>query len=118
MNEWIDLIFGFKQKGPEAEKAFNSIFFLEISLNFLLVFYHLSYEGAVDIDTIQDPTEKQAVIDHIQNFGQVRKLKLSFIYLVDPSSTLYQTPSKEKCNRQRKSITQPISYSKLLLNFH
>lgn len=72
MNEWIDLIFGFKQKGPEAEKAFNGIVIENFTEFSLLVFYHLSYEGAVDIDTIQDPTEKQAVIDHIQNFGQVR----------------------------------------------
>jgi hypothetical protein len=31
---WIDLIFGYKQRGTEAEKALN-------------VFHYLSYEGAV-----------------------------------------------------------------------
>ena len=32
LNEWIDLIFGYKQKGKEAEKAVN-------------VFYYCTYEG-------------------------------------------------------------------------
>jgi hypothetical protein len=34
LNQWIDLIFGFKQRGPEAEAAHN-------------VFHYLSYEGSV-----------------------------------------------------------------------
>ena len=32
LHEWIDLIFGYKQKGPEAEKALN-------------VFFYCCYEG-------------------------------------------------------------------------
>jgi hypothetical protein len=32
LHKWIDLIFGYKQRGPEAEKAFN-------------IFYYLTYEG-------------------------------------------------------------------------
>ena len=36
LHEWIDLIFGFKQKGEEALKAHN-------------VFHHLFYEGTVGI---------------------------------------------------------------------
>lgn len=32
LHEWIDLIYGYKQKGEEAEKAYN-------------VFYYTSYEG-------------------------------------------------------------------------
>ncbi|KAL2918165.1 Beige protein-like 1 [Polyrhizophydium stewartii] len=57
LHEWIDLIFGFKQQGEEAAKAVN-------------VFHYLSYEGAVDIDRIEDPVEKQATISIIHNFGQ------------------------------------------------
>lgn len=37
---WIGLIFGCKQRGPEAVEAQN-------------VFVHLTYEGEVDIDSIQ-----------------------------------------------------------------
>ncbi|KAJ3211572.1 hypothetical protein HDU67_004427 [Dinochytrium kinnereticum] len=57
LNEWIDLIFGFKQTGEEAVKALN-------------VFHYLSYEGAVDMDAIEDLVEKQATIGIIHNFGQ------------------------------------------------
>jgi WD40 repeat protein len=57
LNEWIDLIFGYKQTGIEAEKAYN-------------IFYYLTYEGAVDIDQIQDPTLKRSIETQISNFGQ------------------------------------------------
>ena len=39
IHEWIDLIFGYKQNGKEAVAANN-------------VFYFLSYEGAVDLDSL------------------------------------------------------------------
>ncbi|KAJ3438800.1 beige/beach-related [Anaeramoeba flamelloides] len=57
LHEWIDLIFGFKQKGDEAIKAVN-------------VFYYLTYENAVDIDQIEDPMERKSIEDQIENFGQ------------------------------------------------
>ncbi|KAL3918048.1 MAG: hypothetical protein SGILL_004429 [Bacillariaceae sp.] len=57
LHSWIDLIFGFKQRGPEAEAAHN-------------LFHHLSYEGSVDLDKIADELDRQAAESHIQNFGQ------------------------------------------------
>ena len=54
---WIDLIFGYKQRGLEAEKALN-------------LFVHLTYDGAVDIDAISDPILKASTISQINNFGQ------------------------------------------------
>ena len=57
LHEWIDLIFGFKQKGPAAEEALN-------------VFYYCTYEGAVDLDAISDPVERKALEGMINNFGQ------------------------------------------------
>ena len=39
LNEWIDLIFGYKQTGPEAEKAMN-------------VFNKYSYQGTWIIGTL------------------------------------------------------------------
>ncbi|XP_068101120.1 neurobeachin-like protein 1 isoform X2 [Hyperolius riggenbachi] len=57
LHEWIDLIFGFKQRGPAAVEAFN-------------VFYYCSYEGAVDLDAIADEKERKAIEGMINNFGQ------------------------------------------------
>ncbi|CAI5757465.1 unnamed protein product [Candida verbasci] len=57
---WIDLIFGFKQDGIEA-------------INSLNVFHHLSYNGAINLDNINDEMEKRAVIGMINNFGQTPK---------------------------------------------
>jgi WD40 repeat protein len=61
IHNWIDLIFGYKQQGEEAGKNLN-------------VFHYLSYEGAVDIDKIEDPVEKQSTISIIHNFGQTPRL--------------------------------------------
>lgn len=48
INRWIDLIFGFQQSGAAAEAADN-------------VFFHFTYEGAVDVTTITDPIMRRAV---------------------------------------------------------
>ncbi|XP_063285902.1 neurobeachin-like protein 1 isoform X1 [Pelobates fuscus] len=57
LHEWIDLIFGYKQRGPAAVEALN-------------VFYYCSYEGAVDLDAIADEKERKALEGIINNFGQ------------------------------------------------
>ncbi|KAL7715516.1 Beige/BEACH domain containing protein [Entamoeba marina] len=57
LHEWIDLIFGYKQTGEQAEKALN-------------LFHPSSYEGGVDIEKVQDVKMKKAFEDMIINFGQ------------------------------------------------
>lgn len=57
LHEWVDLIFGYKQRGKEAEAAQN-------------VYYYLTYEGVVDINAIADPMVKLSTIAQINNFGQ------------------------------------------------
>nr|XP_057936360.1 neurobeachin-like isoform X4 [Doryrhamphus excisus] len=57
LHQWIDLIFGYKQRGPEAVRALN-------------VFHHLTYEGAVSLDAMTDPLIREATEAQIRSFGQ------------------------------------------------
>ncbi|KAI9812298.1 MAG: hypothetical protein M1827_004747 [Pycnora praestabilis] len=57
LHRWIDLVFGFKQRGEAALEATN-------------LFHHLSYHGAKNLDNIEDPVERLATIGIIHNFGQ------------------------------------------------
>lgn len=61
IHEWIDLIFGFKQRGEEAIRSDN-------------LFYYLSYEGSVDLEKVTDPVEKCSLEAQIQEFGQTPTL--------------------------------------------
>ncbi|XP_028128132.1 protein FAN [Diabrotica virgifera virgifera] len=60
LHKWIDLIFGYKQKGERAIQAHN-------------LFYHLCYEGAIDLDAISDLNERHALEVQIMEFGQIPK---------------------------------------------
>ena len=57
LSDWIDLIFGRKQQGPEAVKANN-------------VFFYLTYYGSVDVASIEDESLRQATELQIAHFGQ------------------------------------------------
>lgn len=48
LGDWIDLVFGYKQRGPASETAAN-------------VFYYLTYEGAVDLQHIDDPLQRKVL---------------------------------------------------------
>uniref|UniRef100_A0A8C2ZI09 Neutral sphingomyelinase activation associated factor n=1 Tax=Cyclopterus lumpus TaxID=8103 RepID=A0A8C2ZI09_CYCLU len=57
LHEWIDLVFGFRQRGSEALAAHN-------------VFHPLTYEGGIDCDSIEDPDQRIAMLTQILEFGQ------------------------------------------------
>lgn len=57
LHEWIDLIFGYKQRGQEAVNAHN-------------LFHFLSYEGMVNWEELTDPRERHATETSVREFGQ------------------------------------------------
>ncbi|KAJ4298638.1 beige protein-like 1 [Collariella sp. IMI 366227] len=57
LHRWIDLVFGYKQRGEVAVENLN-------------VFHPLSYKGARDLDNITDPQERVIATGIIHNFGQ------------------------------------------------
>lgn len=57
LHEWIDLIFGYKQQGRLARENLN-------------VFYYLTYEGTVDIRSIDDVERRKVMLSQINNYGQ------------------------------------------------
>ncbi|XP_038622549.1 protein FAN isoform X1 [Tachyglossus aculeatus] len=85
LHEWIDLIFGYKQKGSEAVGARN-------------VFHPLTYEGGVDLYSIEDPDEKVAMLTQILEFGQTPK-------------QLFSIPHPRRITPKFKSSSQTSSYN-------
>ena len=57
LHEWIDLIFGHKQRGDAAREADN-------------LYYYLTYEGSVDMEKVTDAAQRAALELQIQEFGQ------------------------------------------------
>ncbi|CAM6118833.1 unnamed protein product [Calypogeia fissa] len=78
LHEWIDLIFGFKQQGEAALAADN-------------LFHHLTYEGAVDLDTIDDPTQRAGIEAQINEFGQAPR-------------QLFTSPHPARLERKKGSV--------------
>ncbi|KAL4338491.1 hypothetical protein HN51_048684 [Arachis hypogaea] len=107
LHEWIDLIFGYKQRGKEAIAANN-------------VFFYVTYEGTVDIDKISDPVQQRATQDQIAYFGQTPSqlltvphlkkkplaevLHLQTIFRNPKEVKPYVVPSPQHCNLPAAAI--------------
>ncbi|XP_067305081.1 protein FAN [Pseudorasbora parva] len=85
LHEWIDLIFGFRQKGSEAVASHN-------------VFHPLTYEGGVDCDSIEDPDQKIAMLTQILEFGQTPR-------------QLFVTPHPQRITPRFNSLSATASLS-------
>ncbi|KAJ3427562.1 beige/beach-related [Anaeramoeba flamelloides] len=57
LNEWIDLIFGYKSRGDEAAEAEN-------------VFYYLTYVDRLNFKLLTDPKQLKLIYSQIDGFGQ------------------------------------------------
>ncbi|VDQ01437.1 unnamed protein product [Trichobilharzia regenti] len=92
LNEWIDLIFGYKQRGQYAVEALN-------------VFNFVTYEGAIDLDKIDNAFERQAMESMIQNFGQIptQLLKVRLYFFTFIYSIFLKLASHFYYNKLRKS---------------
>ncbi|KAL4567136.1 hypothetical protein LXL04_022710 [Taraxacum kok-saghyz] len=107
LHDWIDLVFGYKQHGKEAVAANN-------------VFFYMLYEGAVNIDKIQDPVQRHAVQDQIANIGQTPSrllaiphykkmpvadvLHMQTIFRNPKEINPYHVPSPQHCNLPASAI--------------
>lgn len=83
LHEWIDLVFGFKQRGSESVAAHN-------------VFHPLTYEGGIDCDSIEDPDQRIAMLTQILEFGQTPK-------------QLFTTPHPQRITPRFHNITRSPS---------
>ena len=88
INHWIDLIFGYKQRGKEAEKALN-------------VFFYMTYEDSVDFSKITDNNLRISTESQIIHFGQTPSQLFSKAH---PSR-----PSREQVFLHCKWIADPTA---------
>lgn len=77
-------MFGYKQRGKPAVEVRGNFFPCSLSITPIMnlpdlcdtvvqaanIFYYLTYEGAVNLDNMEDDLQRSAIEDQIANFGQ------------------------------------------------
>lgn len=98
LHHWIDLIFGYKQRGPHAVEADN-------------VFHHLTYEGMIDLNKITDPIKKRALKVQINEFGQTPKQLFKVPHPARYSNETFSIPQTLEVDNEKEEMNAKKSTS-------
>lgn len=112
LKNWIDLIFGSKQTGEDAEKAMN-------------IFYYLTYEDCVDLSTVKE-SDRQGIETQVVHFGQTPSRLFNKPHMSPVGSTtgLHRVKSvnfvKDSINIYSKTSDQKdrMMFNKEMKNYH
>ena len=89
LNDWIDLIFGYKQRGIEAEKASN-------------LFFDFTYEGSIDIDKFK----KKSDLDDYNSL-------ISKVDIGQTPSQIFQKSVEKRIKRKDLTLKKIINLEKI-----
>ncbi|XP_065193649.1 neurobeachin-like protein 1 [Sycon ciliatum] len=99
LHEWIDLIFGYKQRGEAAVDALN-------------IFFYCTYEGAVDLDAITDEHERRVTESMINNFGQTPSQLFQ-----EPHPSRLSHEASSRINTQQEARAMAAKMPSIFTNF-